>query len=253
MLGTRAFILALLVALFGTVSAVAAQDVLSPSTLESLCKNDAAPALIFQREEQVEAIIAGYTATVKTNIQIPRNPFLLVFHASLLHFSDQVDYLQPAQATRQTKGESTGNFLWRFNPSGFANRAFPDQGRFTQNYYQLNPGGLEPCQDQTCCVYQVTPVHTPRNHRKGPFFLGTIWVETDDYTIIRFNGQYVPANHTHPPLIMDHWFDFQSSRIKVAPHLWLPDRVVSRNTGKNRDSFFPEFEAETIFGNFNPR
>jgi hypothetical protein len=78
-------------------------------------------------------------------------------------------------------------------------------------------------------------------------------VETAEYTIIRFKGQDVPANSVHFPLTVDDWFEFDSWRIKVAPHLWLPDRVISRNTGKNRDSFFPQFESETIYSDFKPR
>jgi hypothetical protein len=253
MLGTSSFIQLLVVALFGSVCAVAAQDVLSPFTPELLCTNATTRAQIFKREEQVGAIIAGSTATVKTEIQISRDPFLLVFHTTRLHFSDQVDFSQLVGANRRAKGERTGNLLWKFDPSGFADRAFLDPGRVTQDNYQLNFRNFEPCQDQTCCVYQVTPVQTARSHQAGPFFRGKIWVETEEYTILRFSGQYVPASSLHFPLTVDHWFEFESWRIKVAPHLWLPDRVVSRNTGKNRDSLFPKFESETIFSDFKPR
>lgn len=253
MLGTAPYIKLLAVALIGSVSAVAAQDPTAPLTLESVCSNETARAQIFKREKQMDAIIAGNTATVKTEIQIFRDPLLLVLHPTRLHLSEQVDFSQLSRADRRARGERTGNFLWKFNPSGLADRAFPDRGRFTQDYYQLDAQKFEPCQDQTCCVYQVTPVRSARGHHVSPFFLGTIWVETSEYTIIRFEGQDVPANAVHFLLIVDHWFEFDSRRVKVAPHLWLPDRVISRNTGKNRDSLFPEFESETIFSDFKPR
>ena len=253
MLGTSSFIKLLLLALFGSVSVVAAQDVSSPPTQESACSAETTRERIFKREGQVDIIIAANTATVKTEIQIFRDPFLLVFHPTRLYFSDQIDFSQLSRANRRAKGERMGNLLWKFNPSGFADRAFLDQGRFTQAYYQLNLRDFGPCQDQTCCVYEVTPVQSARRHQVGPFFRGTIWVETGEYTIIRFKGQDAPANRVHFSLAVDHWFEFESTRIKVGPHLWLPDRVISRNTGKNRDSFFPKFESETIFSDFKPR
>jgi hypothetical protein len=253
MLGAAPFIKLLAVALIGSVCVVAAQEVLSPLTPESVCANETVRAQIFKREAQVDAIIAGNTATVNSEIQVFRDPFLLVFHPTRLHFSDQVDFSQRSQANPRARGERTGHFLWKFDPAGFADRACLDQGRFTQDNYQLNPRDFGSCQDQTCCVYEVTPVQSARSHQVVPFFRGTIWVETAEYTVIRFKGQDVPANSVHFPLTVDDWFEFDSWRIKVAPHLWLPDHVTSRNTGKDRDSFFPKFESETIFSDFKPR
>jgi len=249
---TGSFTKLLVVALFGNVRAVAAQDMLSPLTLASACANKATRAQIFKREEQFVVLIAGSTANVKTEIRISRDPLLFLFRTTRLHFSDQVDYSQPAGTNRRAKGERTGNFLWKFEPSGFADRAFLDPGRVTQDYYQLDFLNFEPCQDQTCCVYQITPTQTARGHQAGPLFSGTIWVETGEYTIIHFKGQHVPASCLHFPLTVNHWFEFESWRIKVAPHIWLPDRVISRNTGKNKDLFFPKFESETIFSDFKP-
>lgn len=253
MLKTGFFIKLLVVALFGNVCALAAQDGLSPLTLTSACTNKATRAQIFKRERQFDGLMAGATPNVKTEIRISRDPFLLLFRATRLHFSERVDFSQPAGANRRSKGERAGNFLWKFEPSGFADRAFLDPGRVTQDYYQLSFLRFEPCDDQTCCVYQITPTQTARNHQAGPLFSGTIWVETDEYTIIHFKGQHVPASRLHFPLTINLWFEFESWRVKVAPHIWLPNRVISRNTGKDRDLFFPEFESETIFSDFKLR
>jgi hypothetical protein len=253
MLGTGSLLRLLVIAQFVGVCGIAAQDALSPFSPESLCTNENTLAQIYKREEQVAASYAGSTATVRTEIHISKNPLLLVFHAELLRFSEQVDFSQLAGANRRTKSERIGNLLWNFEPSGFADRVFLDRGRVTQDYYQLKFSNLEPCQEQTCCVFEVIPARTAGRHRAGPFFLGKIWVETGEYTIIRFKGQEVPASHLHFLLTIDHWFEFDSWRVKVAPHLWIPDCVLSRNSGKNRDWFFPKFASETKFSDFKIR
>jgi hypothetical protein len=49
-----------------------------------------------------------------------------------------------------------------------------------------------------------------------------------------------------------HNFEFESSRVELQQGLWLPDKVITNNSGPTRDARYPEFEAETVFRDWTP-
>ena len=68
-----------------------------------------------------------------------------------------------------------------------------------------------------CLVFDVTPLPKSGKGR----FLGRIWVEDQDYHIVRFNGGYGGAGKTA------YYFHFDSWRTNLQPGLWLPSFVYS--------------------------
>ena len=46
---------------------------------------------------------------------------------------------------------------------------------------------------------------TPKPKVQGPHFAGRIWVEDQDYTIVRFNGAYLPQHLTNSYYHFDSW------------------------------------------------
>jgi hypothetical protein len=208
-------------------------------------------ALIFKREMQTVNFFAVHTVTVETDVQIARiSPLCLVFPGPPLHFLDRVDLSVLSRTAPKVGGVRTGNIMTRFNPSGFADRAFLDPQGFTPARYKLNFLSSEPCQNGLCSVYHVTPQPKARHHAPGPFFTGTIWVETTDFTVIRFRGNYVPASHIDRTLSVHNHFLVDAYRFEAGQHLWLPNRIYSSNTGKKAGWFFPQFEAQTSFSDY---
>lgn len=57
---------------------------------------------------------------------------------------------------------------------------------------------------------------SPKPKVKGPHFLGRIWVEDQDYTMVRFNGTYMPQRR------MNFYFHFDAWRMNMRPGIWLP-------------------------------
>ena len=55
-------------------------------------------------------------------------------------------------------------------------------------------------------------------------FLGRIWVEDQDYNIVRFNGGYGGSGHS------SWYFHFDSWRTNVQPGVWLPSFVYSQES-----------------------
>jgi len=56
----------------------------------------------------------------------------------------------------------------------------------------------------------------PKPKLKGPHFVGRIWVEDQGYTIVRFNGTYLPQQR------MSYYFHFDTWRVNLRPGIWLP-------------------------------
>jgi hypothetical protein len=113
---------------------------------------------------------------------------------------------------------------------------YPDgNGLDTQNYnfdyvHREFLGGVR------TLVFDVTP---KKKAGKGRF-IGRIWVEDQDYTIVRFNGSY--SGHEFSNLK----FHFESWRVNAGPNLWLPAFIYSEeNTSAYLISKGARYKAQT--------
>jgi hypothetical protein len=85
-------------------------------------------------------------------------------------------------------------------------------------------------------VFDITP---KKKAGKGRF-IGRIWVEDQDYTIVRFNGSY--SGHTFTNLN----FHFDSWRVNAGPNLWLPAYIYSEeSTSAVPVAKAPTYKAQT--------
>ncbi len=78
---------------------------------------------------------------------------------------------------------------------------------FDQQNYDLKYLHQEFLGDVRTLVFDVSP----KPKVKGAHFLGRIWVEDQDYTIVRFNGTYLPQGR------LNFFFHFDSWRTDVPP------------------------------------
>ncbi|MGA8538511.1 MAG: M48 family metalloprotease [Terriglobales bacterium] len=65
---------------------------------------------------------------------------------------------------------------------------------------------------------------SPKPKVKGPHFLGRIWVEDQDYTIVRFNGTYLPQRR------LNFYFHFDTWRTNSQPGIWLPAFIYTEES-----------------------
>jgi hypothetical protein len=68
------------------------------------------------------------------------------------------------------------------------------------------------------CLFDVASLN---NKNKGGF-IGRIWVEDQDYHVVRFNGSFGES------LLISNYFNFDSWRTNVTSNLWLPAFVYTR-------------------------
>src|SRR5579871_6425293 len=113
----------------------------------------------------------------------------------------------------------TGVYSLHFLPMGFAQMVVLDSD-FQKKNYKFSFVRREFLGEVRCLVIDVQP----REGDKVARFLGRIWVEDQDYNIVRFNGTYFPQ-----PKI-NFFFHFDSWRLNLRPGTWLPAYVYTEES-----------------------
>ncbi len=110
-------------------------------------------------------------------------------------------------------------YTMKFLPLGFAQMVIMDED-FQRKFYNFTFVRREFLGEVRCIVLDVAP---KKDAGKGRF-LGRIWVEDQDYNIVRFNGTYYP----HPR--SSYYLHFDSWRLNMRPGVWLPAFVYSEES-----------------------
>jgi hypothetical protein len=113
----------------------------------------------------------------------------------------------------------TGVYSLQFLPMGFAQMVVLDTD-FQKRFYDFTFVRREFLGEVRCLVIDVQP----REGQKIARFKGRIWVEDQDYNIVRFNGSYYPE-----PKI-NFFFHFDSWRLNMRPGTWLPAYVYTEES-----------------------
>lgn len=108
-----------------------------------------------------------------------------------------------------------------FDPAGFLQMVYLDPAYFDLSHYHFEYVGKDFLGSVRCYVFDLTPL--PKSGRGR--FKGRIWVEDQDFTIIRFNGGYVPTKG-----INGYGLHFDSWRLNVQPNIWLPAYIYSQES-----------------------
>lgn len=135
---------------------------------------------------------------------------------------------------------SWGNFFSvDFLPRGFLQMIYLDMDGLDRKYYKLDYVRREFLGEVRCLVFDVNP--RPKAGRGR--FVGRIWVEDQDYHIVRFNGSYGGSSLT------SNYLNFESWRINAGKDLWLPAFIYSEGPSvydvKARSLGFKSFKAQT--------
>jgi hypothetical protein len=129
----------------------------------------------------------------------------------------------------------TGVYSLHFLPMGFAQMVVLDSD-FQKKYYKFNFVRREFLGDVRCLVIDVQPKAGDKTAR----FMGRIWVDDQEYNIVRFNGTYYPQ-----PKI-NFFFHFDSWRLNMRPGLWLPAYVyIEENNLKTGLTKTLHFKGQT--------
>jgi hypothetical protein len=130
-------------------------------------------------------------------------------------------------------------FATEFVPRGFLQMIFLDMNGFDRLHYKITYVRREFLGEVRCLVFDVDPLPKAGKGR----FVGRIWVEDQDYHIVRFNGAYGGSSLT------SHYFNFDSWRTNAGKNQWLPAFIYSEEGSvrdeKTKSLGFKAFRAQT--------
>jgi hypothetical protein len=128
----------------------------------------------------------------------------------------------------------TSTYSMKALPLGFAEMVMLDED-FQKKNYDFTLVRREFLGEVRCLVIDVQP----KEHVVNGHFLGRIWVDDQDYNIVRFNGTYSPHKYSS-------YLHFDSWRLNLRPGVWLPAYIYSEESDrKARTGQTPRFKAQT--------
>jgi hypothetical protein len=241
-------ILALVFTGSAAVAAAAAPKPDQPRTMDEVIDR------VTANENKLYGQIRQYSPLVETYIQnLKPDKDLGYVPGGDKYFLGRADFSKGVQLVSltdtDTKGKkifsSIGNFFsfaMQYLPDGFLQMIFIDTNGFDKQHYKFDYVRREFLGEVRCLVFDVTPKEKSGKGR----FLGRIWVEDQDYNVVRFNGAYGGNGRS------SWYFHFDSWRTNLQPGLWMPSFVYS----EEKDLHYAvtkklDFKAQTRLWGYN--
>jgi hypothetical protein len=201
-------------------------------------------------QEQVEVqLLRQYSPLVETYIQnirpdkqlgaVPDGDKYFFGRADLAKGVELEPLDHDAGMKHKIFGGWAGIFSTEFVPRGFLQMIYLDLNGFDRQHYKIEYVRREFLGEVRCLVFDVDPMPKSGKGR----FVGRIWVEDQDFHIVRFNGAY------GRPSLISSYFNFDSWRTNAGKNLWLPAFVYSEEgsvrDAKTKNLGFKAFRAQT--------
>src|SRR5215469_147968 len=183
---------------------------------------------IITREHALIEYLKTRTPVIETYLQnlqpdtklgaTPKEDHYFLSRLDLSDIVDRRDYLaKQVSLQRNLMGGVSKLFRIQYQPMGFSWMIFADRRNFDRNHYDFRYMHREFLGEVRCLVFEVTP---KKNAGTG-MFKGQIWVEDQDYNIVRLNGTYWPRPRNAYYFHMDSW------RLNLIPGYWIPAYIYS--------------------------
>jgi hypothetical protein len=201
----------------------------TPSALPQPTTMDQVVDRFIEREHGLMKALATRTPVVETYLQnltadpqlgpVPSEDHYFLGRMDMGETVDRKDYLKEQEKGMETRlmGGFHKLFKVQYQPLGFSWMVYADRADFDREHYEFHYIRREFLGDVRCLVFDVTP---KKGSGKGRF-LGRVWVEDQDYNIVRLNGTYYPAPRNSYFFHMDSW------RLNLIPGYWVPAYIYS--------------------------
>jgi hypothetical protein len=201
----------------------------TPAALPQPTTMDQVVDRFIEREHGLMTALSSRTPVVETYLQnlaadpqlgpVPSEDHYFLGRMDMGETVDRKDYLKEQDKGMETRlmGGFHKLFKVQYQPMGFSWMVYADRTDFDREHYEFHYIRREFLGDVRCLVFDVTP---KKNSGKGRF-LGRVWVEDQDYNIVRLNGTYVPAPRNSYFFHMDSW------RLNLIPGYWVPAYIYS--------------------------
>src|SRR5438105_722966 len=166
-------------------------------------------------------LVETYLQNLKLDNQMGPSPVQDHYFFGRMDLAETVDRRDYLSKDTSFEGRMLGGFTklfkFEYKPMGFSWMIFADREDFDRSHYDFKYVHREFQGDVRCIVFDVTPKKGSGNGR----FLGRIWVEDQDYNIVRLNGTYAPRPRNAYFFHMDSW------RLNLVPGYWVPTYIYS--------------------------
>jgi Peptidase family M48 len=201
----------------------------TPSALPQPTTMDQVVDRFIEREHGLMKALATRTPVVETYLQnlsadpqlgpVPSEDHYFLGRMDMGESVDRKDYLKEEDKGMETRLMGGFHKLYRvqYQPTGFSWMVYADRTDFDRSHYEFHYIRREFLGDVRCLVFDVTPKKGSGRGR----FLGRVWVEDQDYNIVRLNGTYAPAPRNSYFFHMDSW------RLNLIPGYWVPAYIYS--------------------------
>ncbi|HKC00404.1 MAG TPA: M48 family metalloprotease [Terriglobales bacterium] len=203
--------------------------------------------LFLAQMKQLHPLVETYLQNLKEdkdlNAPVPASDVYFLGRLDMREGTDDRAFVSPTTAGlgKRMLSKLSSVYTMKFLPLGFAQMVILDQD-FQRRYYDFTFVRREFLGEIRCIVMDVAP---KKDAGKGRF-LGRIWIEDQDYNIVRFNGTYYP----HPRA--SYYLHFDSWRQNLRPGLWLPSLIYSEESDlKYRLGQTLHYKAQTRLWGYN--
>ena len=181
-----------------------------------------------EREHALMEMLKTRTPLVETYIQdlkfdpqvgpSPAQDHYFLGRMDLGEHVDRRDYLSKDTSFKShLLGGFTRLYKLEYKPLGFSWMIYADRDDFNRQTYSFKYLRREFLGDVRCIVLEVFPKQGTGKGR----FRGRIWVEDQNYNIVRLNGFYEPRPRNAYFFHMDSW------RLNLIPGYWVPAYIYS--------------------------
>ncbi|HTQ61374.1 MAG TPA: M48 family metalloprotease [Candidatus Solibacter sp.] len=241
-------VLGIVLGVSGVIASTASAEPQQPRTMDQVIDR------VVTNENRLDQQIRQYSPLVETYIQnLKPDKELGYVPAGDKYFLGRADFSKGVALVGLSDAEGKGkkifgtvgnffSFAMQFLPDGFLQMIFIDTNGFDKQHYKFDYVRREFLGEVRCLVFDVTPLPKSGKGR----FLGRIWVEDQDFNIVRFNGAYSGGGHS------SWYFHFDSWRTNVQPGMWMPSFVYS----EEKDLHYAmtkklDFKAQTRLWGYN--
>jgi Peptidase family M48 len=195
----------------------------APVTLDAVLDRVVQREHLFMAQmRHLHPMVETYLQDLKTDSSGNSTPVKDQYFLGRLDMSDgpeDVSFVGQPGFGHRMLAKMTGVYSLHYLPMGFAQMVVLDSD-FQKRYYNFTFVRREFLGELRCLVIDVEP----KDGQKIARFKGRIWVEDQDYNVVRFNGSYYPQ-----PKI-NFFFHFDSWRLNMRPGTWLPAYVYTEES-----------------------
>jgi hypothetical protein len=185
--------------------------------------------LAIRQERRTTDLLRNFRPIVETYIQKQQpDPALGTSPKDDEYFLSRLNLAGNAASTSAFTDEDLKRGGWKklpriekpFAAAGFSQALFPDLDNLDRQNYTFEFVRWETLGELRCAAVDVKPRQNSGNHR----FVGRIWVEDQDFNIVRFTGTYTSKAFSKRAFHFDSW------RLNTLSTMWMPAYVYTEES-----------------------